>query len=474
MNKQDISIENLVERIKSKELTLPTIQRRYVWTSNQVRDLLDSLYRGYPTGTILVWENFKNQHSKDFAVDITPSQSAISTNLMLLDGQQRLTSLTALMTGKSVMVKGRKKPVEIMFNLEHPDKISREEDVDEENEDFLDQEEESTNEDKTDLNRYTFIGYTKALKNKKEWVKVTDIFKKSGSQILRDIELNSDDKKKWDKYIKRIEKVQNIKKYPYVMNVLNKEYDYDEVTEIFVRVNSAGIKLRSSDLALALIESKWKGCSKVFEQFIKEKKEEESFEIDMDLLVRLLVVYATDQCKFQTVRNLSQEQIELSWEKTKNGLNFALNFLRNNTQVEDLGLLSSSFIIIPISYFSSLKKEKLNSEEVKNLVRWIYLSNIFSNYSSSRETTLNSELTILKNKEDIKELINLIKRNKGRIQINPDDLKGKKINSPYFAMTYMVAKKNHAKDWHTGVGISKGTKGKFHKIQRHHIFPKKY
>ena len=329
MREVNTKIETLVEKIKSKEITLPEIQRRYVWTKTQVRDLLDSLYRDYPTGTILVWENqIGNQPSRNFDVDITPSHPAISTNLMLLDGQQRLTSLTALMEGKPVKVKKLRKPIEIMFNLEHPDDFTHEEfeDTDEDEENEEDQEEESTEEGKFNLEKFTFVVYSKSLEKKREWVKVTDIFKKNSSQILRELGFHSDDEN-LDKYISRINKVQNIKKYPYVMTVLNKEYDYNEVTKIFVQVNSAGTKLRSSDLALAQITSKWPGCLEIFEQFINEKKEE-SFDIDMTSLVRSLVVYATNQCKFQIVGNLSVKKIREAWKKTKNGLSYALNFLK--------------------------------------------------------------------------------------------------------------------------------------------------
>ena len=471
MREVNTKIETLVEKIKSKEITLPEIQRRYVWTKTQVRDLLDSLYRDYPTGTILVWENqIGNQPSRNFDVDITPSHPAISTNLMLLDGQQRL---TALMEGKPVKVKKLRKPIEIMFNLEHPDDFTHEEfeDTDEDEENEEDQEEESTEEGKFNLEKFTFVVYSKSLEKKREWVKVTDIFKKNSSQILRELGFHSDDEN-WNKYISRINKVQNIKKYPYVMTVLNKEYDYNEVTKIFVQVNSAGTKLRSSDLALAQITSKWPGCLEIFEQFINEKKEE-SFDIDMTSLVRSLVVYATNQCKFQIVGNLSVKKIREAWKKTKNGLSYALNFLKNNTEIEDLGLLSSTFIIIPVSYFSTLKEERLNMEEEKDLIKWIYLSNAFSNYSSSSETTLNSELKILREGGSIKELIGLIERKNGRNQINADDLKGKKKKSPLFAMAYMATRKNDAKDWESRVGISKETKGKFYGIQSHHIFPKK-
>ena len=101
MRKTDLPIADLVGKIKRKEITLPEIQRRYVWTKTKVRNLLDSLYRGYPTGSILVWENREeSQTSRNPDIDMTYSTSGISTKLMLLDGQQRLTSLTALMEGK--------------------------------------------------------------------------------------------------------------------------------------------------------------------------------------------------------------------------------------------------------------------------------------------------------------------------------------------------------------------------------------
>lgn len=478
MNKNvDIrDIETLVEKITSKEIILPEFQRRYVWTKTKVRDLLDSLYRDYPTGSILVWE-YRGEdkvHSRHLDVDMDQSKSLFSASLMLLDGQQRLTSLAALMKGEPVKVKDSKRPIEIMFNLEHPDSYEPEKtgDIDngEGDKGELEQNEGGVEEDALNLQKFTFVVYSKALEKKKEWVKVTDIFNKSVLQILQDKGLKSEDDC-WAKYTERISKVKQIKDYCYVMHVLSeKKYNYSEVTKIFVRVNSSGTKLKSSDLALAQILLKWRGCSRIFGDFLRDKKEE-GFELTMQFLVRILVVYATNQCKFETVSNLSLNSIKEAWEKAQQGINYGLNFLRNNTLIEDLGLLSSPLIIVPIAYFSSLKKERLNSQEEKDLTRWIYLANAFSNYSVSIETTLNSELKILKENGSIKKLSDLIERKNGRLQIDADDLKGKKKNSVFFAMAYMVTKDNGAKDWFTGIGVSKGTK--VNSIQTHHIFPKK-
>src|SRR5256884_9889260 len=119
MSKIDTTVGRLVALVESGELRLPEMQRRYVWPATRVRDLLDSLYRGYPSGTILVWETDREMPSRD--LDIAQSSSPFRGHKLLLDGQQRLTSLSAIVRGESVSVRGRKKPIDILFNLDHPE-----------------------------------------------------------------------------------------------------------------------------------------------------------------------------------------------------------------------------------------------------------------------------------------------------------------------------------------------------------------
>jgi uncharacterized protein with ParB-like and HNH nuclease domain len=94
MAKSEASVEELVMMIERGELRLPEMQRRYVWRSTRVRDLMDSLYRGYPSGAILLWETDEDVPLQKFAVEQVgnPYQSV----RLLLDGQQRLTSLAAV------------------------------------------------------------------------------------------------------------------------------------------------------------------------------------------------------------------------------------------------------------------------------------------------------------------------------------------------------------------------------------------
>src|SRR5215831_9452305 len=122
MARSDATVEELVSMIERGELRLPEMQRQYVWRSTRVRDLLDSLYRGYPSGAILLWETDEDVPLQKFAVEQvgSPYQSV----RLLLDGQQRLTSLSAVIRGKPVTVRGRRKPMDILFNLEHPDQLA--------------------------------------------------------------------------------------------------------------------------------------------------------------------------------------------------------------------------------------------------------------------------------------------------------------------------------------------------------------
>src|SRR6266487_1809191 len=118
MPKIDTTVGNLVEMIHNGELRLPEMQRRYVWTATRVRDLLDSLYRGYPSGTVLVWETDQEQPARD--LNVAQDRSPFTPKL-LLDGQQRLTSLSAVIRGEPIKVRYRKREIQIAFNLDHPE-----------------------------------------------------------------------------------------------------------------------------------------------------------------------------------------------------------------------------------------------------------------------------------------------------------------------------------------------------------------
>src|SRR5947208_5232402 len=86
--KVDTTVRELVDMVGRGELRLPEMQRRYVWRATRVRDLLDSLYRGYPSGAVLVWETDQEAPARD--LDVAQGPNAFASHKLLLDGQQRV------------------------------------------------------------------------------------------------------------------------------------------------------------------------------------------------------------------------------------------------------------------------------------------------------------------------------------------------------------------------------------------------
>jgi hypothetical protein len=480
MSKVDTTVGQLVDMIQRGDLRLPEMQRRYVWTSTRVRDLLDSLYRGYPSGTILVWETDLAQATRDLAV--SQKQSGFSGSKLLLDGQQRLTSLSAVIRGEPIKVRNRQRPVDIAFNLDHPEgleealEIEDDEDKINRDRDEAPDEESGTDENESSLldrlSRRTFAVASKALLNRSNWISVTEVFKadKTDWQFVKPLVASPDDPN-FAKYSTRLQRLRRIRDYPYVMHVLGRDLSYPEVAEIFVRVNSLGAKLRGSDLALAQITARWQGALALLEEFVEEC-EERWFTIDPGLLVRQIVVFATERSRFSTVGGISLDRLKESWDKTKEGLRFAINFLRTNADIEDETLLSSPAFMIPIAVYGTLKNFSMSQQDESDMLRWLYTANARGHYSGSSESTLDADLALLFGGSAFGSLMSPLIQRFGRLHVEASDLKGKGQRSALFSLAYLALKHAGAKDWKTGLGLSLTHQGVYHYIEFHHIFPK--
>lgn len=476
MNKADISVRELVEMIGRGELRLPEMQRRYVWRSTRVRDLLDSLYRGYPSGSILVWETDKVQPSRDLAVQ--QDASPFAGRKLLLDGQQRLTSLTAVLKGEPIVVRDRRKPIEILFNLDHPVNLVEFTEVDSDADPYLkddddDDEEENGESLQERLRQMTFVVASNILAQQPNWVSVTDVFRsESDKDILQHAGVTSFDDPRYQDYSEKLRRLRNIKNYLYSVNVLSKDLSYEEVAEIFVRVNSLGAKLRGSDLALAQITARWQNSLGLLEEF-QEECEESQMSLDLGLLVRAMVVFSTGQSRFNSVANISTQRLKDGWEKAKDGLRYAVNFLRTNAGIEDESLLSSPLFFITIAYFSQARHETMTPDDERGLLYWLYTANAKGRYSrGSTETLLDADLNTLKKGGGPKELLETVKQQFGRLDVQAVDFVGRGVSSPLFPTVFLALKANDAKDWQTGLKLSLSHQGKYHYIQYHHIFPK--
>ena len=481
MAKAEASVEELVSMIERGELRLPEMQRQYVWRSTRVRDLLDSLYRGYPSGAILLWETDEAVPLQDFAV--SQSTNPYQSTRLLLDGQQRLTSLSAVIRGEPVSVRGRRRPIDLLFNLEHPDQLAvvteveengdDEDDADDDSELISDETDSTEDELLKRFNKMTFVVATRKLEQLPHWVKVSEVFKTDNdAPFLKRAGISGFDDPRYEKYSQRLARLRGIRKYVYRMDVLERTLSYDQVTEIFVRVNSLGAKLRSSDLALAQITAKWRHSLQTFQDFQKACAKT-GFDLDLGLHLKNLMAFATGQSRFQIVGSLNVEKLQKAWKEACDGMEFALNFLRSNLGIDSPALLSSPFLLVVLAYFGHSRNYALSNDEARQLRYWALMANAKGRFSrGSSETILDQDLASIRQGGAVSELIDRLRLQFGRLDITAEELEGRNQRSALFKTMFLAFRAAGAKDWRSHLTIALDHSGAQHRLQFHHIFPK--
>jgi len=470
--KAEFTINSLVGMVERGELRLPEMQREYVWRATRVRDLLDSLYRGYPSGVILAWESDEIVATTNFAIE-TSVTSAVRP-LLLLDGQQRLTSLSAVLRGLPVSVKGRKKPIEILFNLDHPDEVSYVTDVYEDSEEDVEPDDVQDMDLQERFRRMTFVVSSSALKSHKNWVNVSDIFKLPDSDILKSSGLSGWDDPRYQRYADRLKAVRAIADYQYRMDILERTKSYEEVTEIFVRVNSLGAKLRGSDLALAQITARWRGSLEIFRAYQKEVNGL-GFQLELGIFVRTLVSITTNQSKFAVINGIKLDQLQEGWERTRIAFTHALNYAKNNLDIDSQKLLSSPLLLITTAYWADKLNYQVSNEESQAFRRWFLSANAKGRYSrGSSESLLDQDLATLRDGGDAMALSQRLSQQFGRLAFSPEDLVGRNSRSGAFKTMFLAFRAAEARDWKTSLKIGANHAGKADAIEYHHLFPKAY
>ena len=477
------TIAYLVDKLRHGEIRLPEMQRSYVWTAAQVRDLLDSLYREYPSGTILTWDP-GNEGDVELRESAVSQDTSGGSYKLLLDGQQRLTSLAAVLCGEPVTVRNRVRPIDILFNLEHPEDVEVITEVEEGNESTEDNEDESEqgiNEGLSDANddellerfkKMTFIVYSSRLAMLPQWVSVSKLFKDGDpTDTLLEMGMTNLADPLCKKYQKRLNRLLAVKDYPYPVYNIEKGKSYEEVTEIFVRVNSRGTKLRSSDLALAQITAKWKGSLEIFQQAENFCKEE-NYDLGLSVLLKNLMAFTTGQCKFNPTARLTPEQLKEGWSNSDKWMKHSIGFLRGNGGIENSKLLSSPFVAIVTAYHAYKHMPQIESEESKMLRYWVLMASLKGRYSrGSSDTLLDQDLKATR-ESGASGLIKILKGYAGRLDVQESDVSNLLPRSAYFKTMFLAFKKNEAPDWDSNVVIAFNNSGG-QKLQFHHIFPRK-
>jgi hypothetical protein len=442
LERTEKSMNVIIEELQKGELGLPEIQRGYVWYQTQVRDLVESMYKEYPCGLILLWkppaemlDSLKLRNTEIFSQE---SDSAVKPLFLILDGQQRLTSVLRVLNGRT----------DVYFNVE---------------------------EEKFEIK-------SPKIKNQPNWISVTDLFRNGAIKTWKQLKAKHTeiDEEKSDEYLERLSRLEKIKEYRIPVEILHTD-DYEEITEAFIRINSKGTKLREAELALAQLALSLPGLvSNEFEDALEEY-ESKDFRFEARHLIRCFVAIATGQSRFKHLNKLwesGDDELKRYWRLTKKGLDSTINFLRNNVGIESSDWITSINALVPIVIYFS-KKRQLTDAEEKLLLFWYYSASIWGRYSSSAETKLDQDLDVLINKDSLTlkdsgldSIIKNCRKDVSDLRVDEEELIGTYQRSPFLPLLFAIARKQKAKDWFNAIELSATSVGPSHQVEMHHIFPK--
>ncbi|MGI8588080.1 MAG: GmrSD restriction endonuclease domain-containing protein [Chloroflexia bacterium] len=431
---QDQEIQSLIADIRDGKLMLPELQRSYIWSAQQVRDLFDSIYHQYPSGQILVWETDDLPSSR--TASLSGAASGQRHPQLLLDGQQRLTSLAAVMLGQPLRVRGRLRPIDIAFNL------------------FTE--------------KFEVAGPRQ--RGQADWIYLSKLFTMGAMSVLADLKLDPSSPETTRVY-ECLGRLDNIKTYKYRVNVLE-QLDYNEVTHIFVRINSGGTKLAVADLALAQVSSQWHGVTDEFEEY-RAQVNKRGLYLDNGFLMRALVVMITRQSSsalfFRNDRKqVSVEELEKGWKQVKKSLEHAIDFLIHNCLIDRLDMLPTRYVLLPLMMFFEHFGTNVTPSQERELRRWVYMALIWTRYSGATETAIDQDISALLKEQPIQSMIENIELKAGRgRQVTERELQEQRQGSPYMLISYVLARNAKAQDWFNGVVL-----GGDQDLEVHHIFPK--
>lgn len=427
------TVEKLVGQFASKEMLLPEMQRGYVWTPEKARALIDSLYKDYPSGSMLLWEARPWTRGPDGRGD--------GGAYLLLDGQQRLTSLYAIITGAPVRTRRggavQESRIEVFFNMDHPDFP-----IDPDTEEADDRSGHSV-----------FRLKSPAVAGSPRWIDVTRLFREGESAVLAEKAEPGDPNRQ--KYLERLSALRNrLTTYFYPVQILDRDMPYAQVADVFVRVNSHGSGTRKSDLALAQVTSRWRGSMGLFAR-LSEECSEKGYDLDEGFVLKCLMSVAAGKSGLGGVGSTPINQIRESWEKTRASLLFAIGFLKN-AGVETAEILPAKLPIIPMVCMAAKHDCRFPSSMERPITRWFYAAVMRGRYSGG-SAALDEDLGLIKNCErPVERMVENIRLQSGKLEIEGGDLAGSAAKSPFLCMMYVLARNADARDWNSGRPIGAG------------------
>lgn len=433
-------IRTILDHIDSGHMALPEFQRGYVWNRDQVRGLFDSLYRRHPVGDLLVWatESRTAVHRGDGAL-------AAGVVKLLLDGQQRMTTLYGVVRGT-------------------PPKFF-------------------------DGNSATFTGLQFHLEDKKFefyqpvkmrddplWVDATELLKKGtgglGEFVAR-LSSNPAHNAKVGEYVGRLSRLLGIVDVDlHVEEVTGADKTLEVVVDIFNRVNSGGTKLSKGDLALAKICAEWPDARDRMRVKLKEWSNA-GYQFNLDWLLRSVNTILTGEAKFSFLHDKSADEVQGALARAIKAIDTCLNLIGGRLGLDHDQVLFGRFAIPVLVRYLDRRNGPLGEKERDKMLFWFVHAGMWGRFSGSTETFIDQDLAALEGADGgLDKLLEQLRLWHGGLRVEPGHFTGWSLGARFYPVLYLLTRMAEARDWGTGLPLKAGLLGKMNRLEVHHIFPK--
>lgn len=427
-------LSTLLDEIDSGAVLLPEFQRGYVWNRDQVRGLMRSLYRGYPVGGLLMWETT----SED--ITVRGASGGGGTRQLLLDGQQRVTSMYGVIRGTPPpFFEGDKSAFTgLHFNVE------------------------------TEL--FEFYAPTK-MAGDPTWVSVTELFRKGPFEYLS--AFPEVEREVLNTYLERLNRIKEIDNRNFNQEkITGLGKTVDEVVDIFNIVNSGGTKLSKGDLALAKLCAEWPEARKELRANL-DRWRSAGFKFSLEWLLRNATAVAKGRALFSFLSDISATDFEVALKQSVNHIGTFLDAASGRLGLDHDRVLMGRYAIPVVTRLLQLNGGGFNDAAHRDKVLYWYVhSALWGRFSGSTESLLQQDYDTVEH-GGIDALIGTLERSRGgHLSIGPDDFGGSTRGARFYPLLYLLTRVDGARDFGSGLELRAELLGKLTSLQVHHIFPK--
>jgi len=408
----------ILDQVDAGTVLLPEFQRGYVWNRDQVRGLMRSLYKGYPVGSLLVWET---DAAHQAVRGVAP---ASGTRSLLLDGQQRVTTLYGVVRGTPpAFFEGDPQAFRnLRFNVE--------------------------------TEAFEFYGSVK-MQDDPLWADVTALFAAGPAAVVSGLQ----DHPRFFDFVDRLLRVRNVlDREVHVESITGADKTVDVVVDIFNRVNSGGTKLSRGDLALARICSDWPHARPAMRAQLDRWRAQRGLQFTPDWLLRNVNAVATGRAPFSALEDVSAGEFRDALGKAVHNVDHLVDLVASTLGLDYDRVLMGRYAL-PVLGRLLLKNNGrfADAAEAGRALYWYVHAAVRGRFAGSTETHLAKDLETI-DRDGIDGVIHSLRRaHNGSLTIDAQDFEGAGRGSRSYPLLYLVARTGGARDLVTGRPFGAGT-----------------